>query len=334
MSAASAAPSTTRASCSTSAAIASSRSRRRSSISGTRSCPTTSSSGRACRASIYRGKFYAYPLKAFEALRNLGLVRERALHGLLRLGQGLPGQRAHDLPPMGAQPVRRAAVRIFFKTYTEKVWGMGCDEISADWAAQRIKGLNLGARVIDGAAPLARPAQERRRGRQDADRMLPLSAPRPGHDVGGLRRQDQAHGRPGPDGPQVTGLRYDAASKLWTVAAIGRRRRGARLIRRVHVLSSAPMRELMNAIEPRAAQPVPGARPEIPRLPHRRADRPTQQELPDNWVYIHDPSVKVGRVQNFRSWSPEMIPDGVSTCLGLEYFCFEGDGLWTRPTTS
>ena len=50
--------------------------------------------------------------------------------------------------------------------------------------------------------------------------------------------------------------------------------------------------------------------------------------FPDNWIYIHDPSVKVGRVQNFRSWSPEMIPDGVSTCLGLEYFCFEGDGLW------
>ena len=54
-----------------------------------------------------------------------------------------------------------------------------------------------------------------------------------------------------------------------------------------------------------------------------------QAELPDNWIYIHDPSVKVGRVQNFRSWSPDMIPDGVSTCLGLEYFCFEGDGLWT-----
>jgi protoporphyrinogen oxidase len=54
-----------------------------------------------------------------------------------------------------------------------------------------------------------------------------------------------------------------------------------------------------------------------------------QNELPDNWIYIHDPSVKVGRVQNFRSWSPDMIPDGVSTCLGLEYFCFEGDGLWT-----
>ena len=56
---------------------------------------------------------------------------------------------------------------------------------------------------------------------------------------------------------------------------------------------------------------------------------PSSVQLPDNWVYIHDPDVKVGRVQNFRSWSPELIPDAESTCLGLEYFCFEGDGMWT-----
>jgi protoporphyrinogen oxidase len=54
-----------------------------------------------------------------------------------------------------------------------------------------------------------------------------------------------------------------------------------------------------------------------------------ERDLPDNWIYIHDETGKVGRVQNFRSWSPDMIPDGVSTCLGLEYFCFEGDGLWS-----
>ena len=51
--------------------------------------------------------------------------------------------------------------------------------------------------------------------------------------------------------------------------------------------------------------------------------------FPDNWIYIHEPSVKVGRIQNFRSWSPEMVPDAKLACLGLEYFCFEGDGLWT-----
>jgi protoporphyrinogen oxidase len=91
------------------------------------------------------------------------------------------------------------------------------------------------------------------------------------------------------------------------------------------------MRDLMNAIEPR-----PQSLPQARELKYRDfltvvlIGRP-QKELPDNWIYIHDPSVKVGRVQNFRSWSPEMIPDGVSTCLGLEYFCFEGDGLWSAP---
>src|SRR4029079_17889956 len=57
-----------------------------------------------------------------------------------------------------------------------------------------------------------------------------------------------------------------------------------------------------------------------------------QKELfPDNWIYIHDPEVKVGRIQNFKNWSPEMVPDPDKTCLGLEYFCFEGDGLWNMP---
>ena len=95
-----------------------------------------------------------------------------------------------------------------------------------------------------------------------------------------------------------------------------------------HVLSSAPLREVMNALTPTPLSLFNA------RALHYRdfltvvlIGRP-QQELPDNWVYIHDPSVQVGRVQNFKSWSPEMIADGVSTCLGLEYFCFEGDGLW------
>jgi len=129
-------------------------------------------------------------------------------------------------------------------------------------------------------------------------------------------------------GRKVTGLRYDAAARLWTVtaqAADGT----AETFTADNVVSSAPMRELMGSLSP-----TPISLFHAQDLKYRDfltvvlIGRP-QKELPDNWVYIHDPSVKVGRVQNFRSWSPEMIPDGVSTCLGLEYFCFEGDGLWT-----
>jgi len=96
-----------------------------------------------------------------------------------------------------------------------------------------------------------------------------------------------------------------------------------------HVISSAPIRDLMNVLKP-----TPISLFHARDLKYRDfltvvlIGKP-RSELTDNWVYIHDPSVKVGRVQNFRSWSPEMIPDGVSTCLGLEYFCFEGDGLWS-----
>jgi protoporphyrinogen oxidase len=127
---------------------------------------------------------------------------------------------------------------------------------------------------------------------------------------------------------RVTGLAWDADARLWTVSL--RRGDGAMHTRQArNVISSAPIRELVQAISPPSpALPAAGA------LKYRDfltvvLIGGSSVRLPDNWVYIHDPAVTVGRVQNFRSWSPEMIPDGVSTCLGLEYFCFEGDGLWT-----
>ena len=216
---------------------------------------------------------------------------------------------------------------IFFKTYTEKVWGMSCDDISADWAAQRIKGLSLGGAILDGlrrslglrgggeagAKTLIESFRYPRRG----PGMMWEAAARKMQDMGGRLRM----------GCSVEALAYDEASKLWTLRA--RTQQGAvESFQARHVMSSAPLRELMNALEP-----TPLSLFNARDLKYRDfltvvlIGRP-QQELPDNWVYIHDPSVKVGRVQNFRSWSPELIPDGVSTCLGLEYFCFEGDGLW------
>ena len=127
---------------------------------------------------------------------------------------------------------------------------------------------------------------------------------------------------------RVESLRWDAARRLWSVEAVASDGTRQTLAAR-HVVASAPLREVVGALGP-----TPISLLHARSLRYRdfltvvligRSPRP----LPDNWVYIHDPSVHVGRVQNFRSWSPEMIPDGVSTCLGLEYFCFEGDGLWS-----
>ncbi len=127
---------------------------------------------------------------------------------------------------------------------------------------------------------------------------------------------------------RVTGLDWNVADGLWRVS-VATGDGGSLTYRARNVISSAPVRELVQAITP-----APASLPAAEDLKYRDfltvvLIGKSRVEMPDNWVYIHDPTVKVGRVQNFRSWSPEMIPDGVSTCLGLEYFCFEGDGLWS-----
>ena len=131
-------------------------------------------------------------------------------------------------------------------------------------------------------------------------------------------------------GRHVDCVSYDETAKIWTVSATTAD--GLRETYRArHVLSSAPIRELIGMLHPPAASQRAAAGLRYRDFLTVVLIGRSKLELPDNWVYIHDPSVKVGRVQNFKSWSPEMIADGESTCLGLEYFCFEGDGLWTSP---
>lgn len=280
---------------------------------------------------FYRGKFYAYPLRAFEALKNLGLVESALCMASFAYAKAFPVKEPKTFHQWVRNQFGERLFGIFFKTYTEKVWGMGCDEISADWAAQRIKGLSLGAAIIDG---LRRSLGLRKSGGEAGAKTLIESFryPRrgPGMMWDAAAAKMQKFGGRLLMGRSVDALHYDEAEKVWTVRAT-RADGGVETYRARHVMSSAPMRDLMNAIEPKPLS-LFNARD----LKYRDfltvvlIGRP-QKELPDNWVYIHDPSVKVGRVQNFRSWSPEMIADGVSTCLGLEYFCFEGDGLWSAP---
>lgn len=277
----------------------------------------------------YRGKFYAYPLKAFEALKNLGLAESALCMASFACARAFPVAEPRTFHQWVRNQFGERLFGIFFKTYTEKVWGMSCDEISADWAAQRIKGLSLGAAILDG---LRRSLGLRRGGGEAGPKSLIESFRYPRRGPGMMweaaaRKMQEMGGRL-LMGRRVEGLFYDEATKLWTLRATTRD--GAvETYRARHVMSSAPLRDLMNAISP-----TPLCLFNARDLKYRDfltvvlIGRP-QKELPDNWVYIHDPSVKVGRVQNFRSWSPEMIADGVSTCLGLEYFCFEGDGLWT-----
>jgi protoporphyrinogen oxidase len=282
----------------------------------------------------YNGKFFSYPLKAFEALLKLGVFTSAACMLSYAYAKVRPIAPARTFHEWVRNQFGERLFQIFFKTYTEKVWGMSCDEISADWAAQRIKGLDLTTAVLDGLKRSLRfgrkPAASE--GGETVKTLIesfqyPRKGPGMMWDAAAKKIRDQG-GRL-LLGRELVKLEFDEARNLWRidVAANG----GAHETYTArHVISSAPVRELVERIKP-----VPIS------LLHARALRyrdfltvalmVRKDELfPDNWIYIHDPSVKVGRVQNFRSWSPEMVPEGMS-CLGLEYFCFEGDGLWSAP---
>ncbi len=280
----------------------------------------------------YKGKFYAYPLKAFEALRNLGPLESIACVASYGIARLFPVKEPKTFHQWVGNQFGERLFSIFFKTYTEKVWGMGCDEISADWAAQRIKGLSLSSAIVDALRRSLRLGKAS--GHDDKNPAVKsliesFRYPRrgPGMMWEAAAARFQALGGTLAMDTTLESLAFDEAKMTWTITALTGGERRTFLAR--DVVSSAPIPELMGRLTPKPLSVF-----------HARAlkyrdfltvvliGRP-QKELPDNWIYIHDPTVKVGRVQNFRSWSPDMIPDGVSTCLGLEYFCFEGDGLWT-----
>lgn len=219
--------------------------------------------------------------------------------------------------------------RAFFKTYTEKVWGMSCREISADWAAQRISGLSLSSAIRQALFP-ARP----NRTSKETIKTLVTSFryPRlgPGQMWDRCRDRIVEHGGRVMLGHRVCGCRYHGAESGWEVVA--RDDRGnEHSFHAPHVVSSAPIRELARMIEPGLPARVTQATDAIKYRDFLTVALMVQDrtQLPDNWIYVHDPSVKVGRIQNFKSWSPDLVPDASMACYGLEYFCFERDGLWS-----
>ena len=277
----------------------------------------------------YNGKFFSYPLKAFEALLKLGVFTSTACMASYAYAKVFPVAPARTFHEWVRNQFGERLFQIFFKTYTEKVWGMSCNEISADWAAQRIKGLDLLTAVING---LKRSLHIGRKPKANGDTVKSLiesfQYPRkgPGMMWDAAARKIRAQGGRLLMGRELVSLEFDAAANLWRIEVETAKGERESFTAR-HVVSSAPVRELVPRIKP-----VPIS------LLHARALRyrdfltvalmVRKAELfDDNWIYIHDPSVKVGRVQNYRSWSPEMVPAGMS-CLGLEYFCFEGDNLW------
>ena len=277
----------------------------------------------------YRRKFFAYPLKAFEALIRLGIF-ESILCVLSYLkARMFPVKNPKNFEDWVSNQFGKRLFNIFFKTYTEKVWGMSCREISADWAAQRIKGLSLMSAIINAVVPKRKP--------KDRNRVIKtlidsFRYPRkgPGMMWEACAQKIQGLGGEVKMATKVVGCSLNTTSGKWTVKT---KNQAGNITEAEyqHVISSAPMRNLIESLEPK---PSEQARQAAQNLKYRDfitvvLIMKERNIFQDNWIYIHEPGVKVGRIQNFKSWSPEMVPDQSLACYGLEYFCFEGDGLWT-----
>jgi protoporphyrinogen oxidase len=279
---------------------------------------------------LYRNRFFTYPLKAGEALSKLGIFESMRCGFSYLWAQITPVRKPKSFEDWVRNKFGWRLFSIFFKTYTEKVWGMSCKEISADWAAQRIKGLSLVTAVMAAIFPKRKPKSGAKVVKTliDSFRYPRLG---PGMMWDACAAKVTAAGGQVKMGRRATLCSYDAATRRWAVTyedADGREE----VVDTEHVISTAPVRELCKMLRPAVSAETMMAAESL-----KYRDFITvvlilkdRGAFADNWIYVHDPSVMVGRVQNFKSWSPEMVPDPETTCYGLEYFCFEQDtGLWS-----
>jgi protoporphyrinogen oxidase len=273
----------------------------------------------------YRRRFFFYPLKPLNALAGLGFWESVAIALSYLRWQLFPYRQEETFEQWVTNRFGQRLFLTFFKTYTEKVWGIPCSELKAEWAAQRIKDLSLRTALT---SMFLKPKQTIKTLIEEFD------YPRLGPGMMWEAMAREIHRRDG----QVL-LNSDVVSVQRTdhrVDSIVVNRNGNReVVAGTHFISSMPVTEFVKKLDP----PAP------PHILHAASSLHYRDFLtvvlivrkrdlfPDNWIYVHDPAVKVGRIQNFKNWSPDMVPDPEKSSLGLEYFCTEGDALWTMADT-
>jgi protoporphyrinogen oxidase len=271
----------------------------------------------------YDGKFYDYPLKPLNAIIGLGPVETFRIGLSYLSAQLFPYPVENNLEEWVSNRFGRRLYEIFFKNYTEKVWGMKCTEIGADWAAQRIKNLDLNKLVKDMFLGTKK--------NEITTLITSFLYPRlgPGMLWEKVAQSLEKSNAPVRLGYRVTKLHLED-NRIVQISVNNGAGNEAR-IDGDQFISSMPIKDLIAAFDPPPPAPVIEA---ARKLRYRDfltvgiiVNKP--DVFNDNWIYIHSPKVKVGRIQNFKNWSPEMVADPSYTSLGLEYFVQEGDELWS-----
>jgi protoporphyrinogen oxidase len=274
----------------------------------------------------YRGEFFDYPFRATNALARLGPV-EALLVGL-SYGKAklFPTDVETNFEQWVSNRFGRRLYEIFFKTYTEKVWGIPCGEISADWAAQRIKNLSLPEALRN--ALLGKGATKN--GELITTLIDRFHYPKHGPGMMWERCEDllAARGHQTLHGLKVKRIVH----RNGRVEAVYARNGSTELTEFAadNFISTMPLRSLIYSLDPPPPDEVLAAANNLRYRDYLTVVLIAKREniFPDNWIYIHSPEVKMGRIQNYKNWSPEMVPDPSRTSLGLEYFLWDKDEEW------
>jgi protoporphyrinogen oxidase len=278
----------------------------------------------------YRGKFYDYPISAMNALKNLGPIEAVRCVGSYLWVRVHPPKDTSTLEGFVASRFGWRLYRHFFKTQSEKVWGVPCTEIQADWGAQRIKNLSMFRAIWEALKP-KRVRKKADKAKQVTSLIEEFNYPKYGPGMMWERCAElvTAQGTKIVFDSTVTKIEHVGGRATAVTAVTG----GAPTrYECTEVISSMPIGALLRSMDPPPPADVIAAADAL-----RYRDFitvalvvPEDAGFPDNWIYINDASVQVGRIQNFGRWSPYMVKDG-RTCLGLEFFVWEGDDMWTKP---
>lgn len=274
----------------------------------------------------YRGKFFYYPLRPWNAFFGLGPLR--SVHAVLSYMAARVSPHPDESTFEGWVTNRfgRILFETFFKTYTEKLWGLSCEDIGADWASQRIKGLSLLEAIRNAFLGNA--------GGRVKSLVDQFEFPRLGT---GMFYEKMAEGIEAKGGvvtrqTRATRVHHDGAGRVTAVEVEGPE--GPRRLEVDHLFSSMPLTLLLQGMQPAPPDAVLEAASKLrfrnTILTYLMVEG--TDLFPDNWIYVHSPEVRTGRITNFRNWVPEILPEGsTKSPLVVEFWCFDDDEIWTAP---
>jgi protoporphyrinogen oxidase len=271
----------------------------------------------------YRNKFFKYPIELKNVLKNLGFLESAACLGSYISSKFFPYKKEKTFDKWVSNRFGKRLYKHFFKSYTEKLWGIPCNQIQAEFAAQRIKNLSLW-----GAIKNALPFGEKGKIKSLIDKFhYPKYGP--GMMYSTVAKNVEARGAEIKFKNEIQEINYKG-NKVKSILI--ENENGSNIIEADYLLSSIPITELIKKMRPKAPQKVINA---AANLTYRsfvtiNIIYKKKNTLEDTWLYIHSPEVKLGRVQIFNNWSPYMVKNKNYTSLGLEYFCTEGDAIWNR----